>query len=885
MIRITGMNSGLDTDGIIKELTAARSKKKEKLVKAQTRTEWKQDAWKTLNSKIKSFYTSSLSNMRYQSSYKKKKTTSSNTNVATVVAGDNAVNGVQSLIVKNTAKAGYLTGGKLQTTDKKSVNSSTKLSEMNSDISAGEAISFSVTAAGKTTNISLNGDSTIGNVVSELNKAGVSASFDATNQRIFISSSSSGTANDFSISAGNVGGLDALSGLGLLTEEELSKNSAANTALAAAYDAATKSLNSNGDSYVLAKATTYASSLQNQTSLANVNAAYDKIASLTTDWTEKNKEAYENALTTINAYDNDTSKIAERQSAISKRQSEIAAQKEYAQLLKKKSELSDGETLSEADAKKLESYETSITEKAEYETLKAEKEALAEGESLTEEKQKRYDELSGKTFYDLSAVPSDGNDTYVEGLDAESDALKTESEQLTEATNAINSFKDYQSAVETQENTIKNAAKNATILNDYYASAYASELGAIAGDTYAEKLASVQASITEKTAAGEDTTDLETTQALLQKMADNETIYTGKGYDTYSVDALGNLSEKTVSNAVEASDKTYDAATQGIRERAVSAVTSEAMTAYEVTNNSSKYLKANNAVRVLGQDAEILLNGASFTSSNNTFSINGLTITAKAASAVTGTDAKGEPIYEEVSISTEDDVSGVYDMILKFVKDYNALIKEIDTLYSADSASKYDPLTSEEKDAMTDDEIEKWEEKIKSGLLSGDSDLGTVRNILKNSMSQSINIGGSNYSLSSFGIETLGYFGSAENERGVYHVDGDSSDESTGALKDKLKSAIAKDPDTVSTFFSKLSSNLYSSMMKLSSSTNNRSYGNFYDDKSLKTQYNDYTSSIKKEEDKIAAMEDKYYQQYSKMELAMSKINNTSNYISSMFGA
>ncbi|MBQ0042826.1 MAG: flagellar filament capping protein FliD [Lachnospiraceae bacterium] len=886
MIRITGMNSGLDTDGIIKELTAARNKKKEKLVKSQTRMEWKQDSWKTLNSKIKSFYSSTLSNMRFQSSFKKKKTTSSNTNVATVVAGDNAVNGTQSLIVKNTAKAGYLTGGKLETTDKKRVNSATTLSQLNKDIAEGDSVSFSVTAKGKTTNIDLTGSSKISDVISQLNKAGVTASFDETNQRIFVSSSASGSANDFSITANNVKGLDALSGLGLLTSEELSKNTEGNAALAAAYDSATGKLNSNGDSYVNAKAQSYAASLQTMANLSNVDAAYDKIKSLTEDWENNKKTDYENAQATIALYDNDPAKIAERQNAIDERMNQIAELSNYASLLQKESVLAEGESLSETDAKRLENYRTSIAEKSELDALTAKKEGLGEGESLTEEEEARLTELSSKKFYDLSGAEAAAPDydDYISGLTAEKADLESEKEELSAATTAINDYKAYQAEVEAQSGIIKAAAKNAVILNDYYADANSDMLAGISGTTYAEKLAAVQTSITEKTANGEDTTELESQQALLQKMADNEAIINGKDFDTYEVDSTGALSPKNVANAIEAEDITYDAASQGIKERATTTVTNEAMAAYEVANNSSKYLTANNAVRVLGQDAEILLNGASFTSSNNTFSINGLTITAKSASAVTGSDKEGNPIYEELSISTEDDVDGIYDMVKNFIKEYNKLIKEIDTLYGADAAKKYDPLTSEEKDAMTDDEIEKWEQKIKDGLLSGDSDLGTVRNMLKSAMSQSIMIDGKNMSLSSFGIETMGYFGSAENERGVYRIDGDKEDETTGAFPDKLKKMIASDPDTVSSFFSKLAGGLYSSMMKLSRSTTNRSYGNFYDDKSLKDQYTSYGKKIKSEEDKIADMEDKYYKQFAQMESAMAKINSTSNYIGNMMG-
>ena len=47
-----------------------------------------------------------------------------------------------------------------------------------------------------------------------------------------------------------------------------------------------------------------------------------------------------------------------------------------------------------------------------------------------------------------------------------------------------------------------------------------------------------------------------------------------------------------------------------------------------------------------------------------------------------------------------------------FVKKYNEILKEMNDLYYADSAKGYDPLSDEEKEAMSDSQIEKWENKI-----------------------------------------------------------------------------------------------------------------------------------------------------------------------------
>ncbi len=818
-IKITGMNSGLDTDAIVRELVSAASTKKETLEKAQTKLEWKQDAWKGLNKKIKSFQ-ATISNLRWSDAFRKKTTSVSNSSIASIVAGDNAVKGSQTLVVKQLAKSGYLTGGKLS--ENKSVKGKTKLSELakgsSSALGADDTASISVKVNGKTTNIDLTGNTTIDEFVNKLNSAGVTASFDQANQRFFINVDKSGNGGDFQLSANDKNGLKALSNLGLLTKEELEKNAAANSELAAMFDASNGTLNASAAAYVAARADSYAVSMQN--SLANADAMQkyiDTIADLKKDWDENpSKQSYEKAI----------------------------------------AEYTDKDGLNAAK-KQLDDDRTVWMEKTEYLNLNAKKDGLQAGESLSEAEQQRLDELSTK--YSGQTFTKDD-------LDAEATRLADEQSKVTGAENAFKSYDSLQSAIKTQEDAIAQTAKNAKILNDYYAEANQAELDAITGSSLSDKLDTIKAQITAAVANGDDTTELDKMNALLTKMATNEELYTNP--------------------EVDAADLNYDAA-EGIQNRAVSAVTKEAQAAYEAVNNADTYLQGASAtaVRVTGQDAVIELNGAEFTSSSNTFSINGLTITAKGLSNITGTDINGKPVYEQAQITTQDDVDGIYKMIKNVIKQYNELIKEIDTLYNAASAKDYEPLTSEEKSAMTDDEIEKWEEKIKGALLRHDSELGTVRSMLKESVSSSFTIGGRKYSLADFGIFTQDYFSAEDNERSMLHIDGDSEDEVSSGNKDLLKKMISSDPDTVSKFFNQFANSLYDKMNKASSSLKGiRSYGSFYSDKSLTTQYDDYKTKIKKQEDKVAKLEDKYYKMFSRMETAMSKINSTSSYISSMFG-
>lgn len=279
------------------------------------------------------------------------------------------------------------------------------------------------------------------------------------------------------------------------------------------------------------------------------------------------------------------------------------------------------------------------------------------------------------------------------------------------------------------------------------------------------------------------------------------------------------------------------------------------------------------AVRITGQDSEIVLNGATFTNNTNNYSINGLTIQAL---NVTGTD--------EVTITTDTDVDGIYDMIKGFLKDYNDLVKSVDVAYNAASSKGYEPLTSDEKDAMSDDEVKKWEEKIKDSLLRKDSTLGSVLDTMKNDMARSFKVGDKSYSLSSFGISTLGYFSSPENETGVYHIDGNKDDTYTSANTDKLKAMIASDPDTVITFFSQLASQLYKDLgSKMTASSTSSAY-TIYNDKQMNTQYSEYNTKISEAEDKVTTWEDYYYSKFSAMESALAKMNAQSSSLSGLFG-
>ena len=277
---------------------------------------------------------------------------------------------------------------------------------------------------------------------------------------------------------------------------------------------------------------------------------------------------------------------------------------------------------------------------------------------------------------------------------------------------------------------------------------------------------------------------------------------------------------------------------------------------------------------ITGEDARIHLNGAEFTSSTNSFNINGMAISVK------GLTDPGD----EITLTTDVDTDTIYKNIKGLVTEYSKLMNELSKLYNAGTARKFEPLTDEEKDAMTDDEVEKWETKIKDSLLRRDNNVASVINAMKDATMGTYTVNGKALTLADFGIGTLSYFSSGENEKNALHISGDTDDEAVSGETNKLKQMITADPDTVAGFFSQLMTDMSEKFNKLSTSTTNRSYGNFYDDKKIKSDMATYEKKVADFEVYLADIEDKYYKQFTQMEKAMAKLNSTQTQLSNYFG-
>ncbi|KAB7666044.1 flagellar hook-associated protein 2 [Bacillus sp. B1-b2] len=285
--------------------------------------------------------------------------------------------------------------------------------------------------------------------------------------------------------------------------------------------------------------------------------------------------------------------------------------------------------------------------------------------------------------------------------------------------------------------------------------------------------------------------------------------------------------------------------------------------------NTNNEIAAGKQAGTVGTNAEVEYNGLTITRPSNTFTINGVEITAKKVT----TDA--------VTFSSTPDVDAVLDTITQFVNKYNEAVEKIRTKTTEAKYRDYQPLTDAQKEGMEETEIEKWEKLAKSGTLKGDSILTSTLTRMRSSLSSPVSETSGFSQLSEIGITTTSNY-----------LDG-------GKLtinEDKLREAIAKDPNGIYELFQKdgatssekgiarrLRENLKTSMADItdkagkSSSVNNTF--------ALGKLLNNYDKQIDRFEDKLVTIEDRYWARFTAMESAISKANNQSSYLMNMFSS
>ena len=874
-IRITGLNSGLDTEAIISALVSSYSYKTNKYKKAQTKLSWKQDAWKTLNTKVYSFYTS-LDSLRFSKNYNLKSTKVSDSTKATVTASSSAPNGTQKLNILKVAQAGYLTGGKLDD----STTTGTTLAELG--YTGGNGTITLTKGDGTKKTIEVSQGTTVNSFINSLKEAGVNASYDDINKRIFVSSKDTGKDNDFTLTGGNVDGANALTKLGLNVKSDATDatyktymqyygdgtqsgiTAKVNEAIKAYQDAQTAYKTADAQNINISAGYGYASAYaamknafakskldpaqQEQLTQLLQMSATDRAQSVMDSngniyKTEKTNDDGSVIYSYTDASGNKSYIQSETTDSVTKYYTATASEVKYNKIT-----ASDGNEYSEdenglyvdKDGKKYFVDGSNLVETTGTK-VNGSWEKTADGKTVAFEDSKK--EEATKTVYtkgsdELSNAKS-GTTAYTDLAKKAQDEMKLSDEDMS---SYLSTLATNVSTVNTYENTADTTLEDS---NEYSRKSIIDKVH----KAYAQN-------------AAQGVTDL--TNTFAAAIATNKTTM--------------NTSQKTMdNNQVLADIAAMEDGTE--KDAAIASFVKQVQSAHDIANNTSIEYNTD-ARKIDGCDSEIYLNGIKYTGSSNSYSINGLNITAQ---VVTDTDGKASDA-NAISITTSTDTQGIYDKIKDFLSQYNSLINEITSLYNADSAKGYEPLTDDEKDAMSDTEVEKWEQKIKDSLLRRDDNLESLMSAMTSAMSGAVEVNGKKMYLSNFGIKTLGYLNAPKNQQNAYHIDGDEDDANSSGNADKLMTAITNDPDTVINFMQGLAENLYDSIHKKMQSSSLSSIYTVYNDKEMASEYSDYTSIIKKWEEKLQDKEDYYYKKFSSMETALSKLNSQTSSLSGLFG-
>lgn len=304
---------------------------------------------------------------------------------------------------------------------------------------------------------------------------------------------------------------------------------------------------------------------------------------------------------------------------------------------------------------------------------------------------------------------------------------------------------------------------------------------------------------------------------------------------------------------------------------------------FNITSSDSSALEAlglgSKAEKVDARDAIIYYNNVKYTSDSNTLTVNGLTITAK---------AKTDSV---VNVEVAADVDSAYNTIKNFVKSYNELIDEMNKYYNEKDAG-YDALTDDEKEKLSDTQIEKWEEKAKQGLLRRDSTLQTLLSGMRTTLNQGVQVTMEDGSTKTMTLASLGIVTGDYTENGKLHILGDEDDDQYSSETNTLKNLLESGSDIVgqviggTTSTSGVGTQMYDYLRKsMTRIEGARSTQTFYNDKTLDSEIDDYDDDIDKWDEKLQKLEDKYYDQFSKMESAMAKLQSQQSYLSSLFGS
>lgn len=279
-----------------------------------------------------------------------------------------------------------------------------------------------------------------------------------------------------------------------------------------------------------------------------------------------------------------------------------------------------------------------------------------------------------------------------------------------------------------------------------------------------------------------------------------------------------------------------------------------------------------------GTNAVITVDGVQVEHNDNTYEIDGIKMDFSDVDPTLG---------EEISVVVDKSYDDIKQTIKDFVKDYNQMIDDING-YTQTARPKdknknyYEPLTDEEKEDMSEDEIKKWEEAAKKGLLYHDTTVSSVMSRIRTAMYSAVELeDGRKFGLYNMGIKTS----SDLNDRGKLKIDEDALDKAFAEHADDIVKLFT---DSENGVMAKVNKAIESATKESSTSKNQ---GTLIRKAGLATGTSNKSNTIYKEMERINKRIEQLQERYDKkeeywwtvftnLEKMQAQFNEQQNYIS-----
>lgn len=203
----------------------------------------------------------------------------------------------------------------------------------------------------------------------------------------------------------------------------------------------------------------------------------------------------------------------------------------------------------------------------------------------------------------------------------------------------------------------------------------------------------------------------------------------------------------------------------------LAAVTTDKTTGTQSLTDLADFSSSNTSSSTSGTNGTAIIDGKQYDTTSSKVTVANVTYT------LTG---KGTS-----TVSVTQDTDKIVENVKQFVTDYNKMIDSLNDKYYEKQYSDYGVLTKSQESAMTQDQITKWNEKAKSGLLYHDSTLGKVISSMREALYTPVDSASGNYNtMMSIGI-------TSSTDQGHITLD-----------ETKLKKALAAEPNCVREIFS-----------------------------------------------------------------------------------